>query len=252
MRRLLAMMGGDPAREAAAALLASSGRVAICTGFPVAGRPETDGPPGAIALARALHSLGRGTAIASWREALDLVAPHAGFASLVEVPRPCDPVDPPRIEGVVVAVEACGRGSDGVRRSMRGADVTDAAPRFEDAFGDHVLVAIGDGGNEIGMGSAPDAFFEGLPFPRPTSTAGVLVPATVSDWGALAVVAELSRTTGRCLLPTPEEHAALVRDLVARGAVDGFSGRSLDAIDGRPLGASVAVLERLRTACGLP
>ena len=245
MQRLLRMISGDPAREAAAALLDAGERIVICTGFPVAGAPETDGPPGAIELARALERIGQSVAIASWRRVLDLMAPWALGVELIEVE--CGPDGGTRpIEGAIVAIEACGRAADGCWRNMKGEDISAQVPRFEDHVGERLLVAVGDGGNELGMGSAPEAFFEGLPFPRPVSTAQVLVPSTVSNWGALAIVAELSAASRRRLLPDPEQHGQLLRDMVAVGAVDGFSGHRIEAVDGRPVAESVAVVKALQ------
>lgn len=245
MQRLLRLLPGDPAREAAALLRDASERVVVCTGFPVGGLPESDGPPGALELARALERIGQRVAIASWRRVLELVAPWALGIELVEVP--CGMAGGNRpLGGMIVAVEACGRAADGCWRNMRGEDISADVPRFEDRVGERLHVAVGDGGNELGMGSAPETFFDGLPFPRPVSTAQVLVPSTVSNWGALAIVAELSLATRRRLLPDPEQHAQLVRDMIADGAVDGFSRERVDAVDGRPLAESVAVVTDLQ------
>src|SRR5688572_29603006 len=73
MQTLLNMLGRHPAREAAEILLENTLPVIICTGFPVAGRPETDGPPGAIALADALLYLRRPVSIATYPLLLDIL-----------------------------------------------------------------------------------------------------------------------------------------------------------------------------------
>ena len=44
--------------RAAQRLVAAEGNIIICTGFPVAGTFETDGPPGAFALYHFLENLG--------------------------------------------------------------------------------------------------------------------------------------------------------------------------------------------------
>ena len=242
MRRLLALLGGDPARDAAQALLGlpPSARIVVCTGFLVAGRPETDGPPGALALASALRSLRRRVALASFRDVLHAIGPHASGAELIDVSRTAPLNDP------AVAIEVCGRAEDGLYRNMRGEDISDVAPRFEDVLKGPLLVGVGDGGNELGMGAAPLEFFEALPFPRPVVAASVLVPASVSNWGALAIVAELSRATERDLLPSRAVHLAVLEDLHARGFVDGFSGEVAPLIDGHPFTDELALLDALR------
>src|SRR5262245_22306589 len=69
---LLDTMPDDPARKAAAALLEVETPIVVCTGFPVNGSPETDGPPGAFALIDALCALGKTIKLASWLEALQI------------------------------------------------------------------------------------------------------------------------------------------------------------------------------------
>src|SRR5437868_208603 len=58
MDRLVRYLPRDYAARAAAALGARGARVLITTGFWVAGAPETDGPPGAFFLGRALAQMG--------------------------------------------------------------------------------------------------------------------------------------------------------------------------------------------------
>lgn len=244
MRRLLTMVGGDPAREAASALLGlpPSARIVVCTGFPVAGRPETDGPPGALALASALRSLRRRVALVSWREVLNALSAHAMSMELIDVSRTAPLSDP------AVAIEACGRSDDGIYRNMRGEDISAVAPRFEDVLRGPLVVGVGDGGNELGMGAAPLEFYEGLPFPRPSLSAQVLVPASVSNWGALAIVAEISRATERDLLPSRAVHRAILDDLLARDFVDGPSGTAIPCVDGHPFSEELDLLDSLRVS----
>lgn len=247
MQSMQAMTGRDPLPAAALLLLVAQRRLVVATGFPVKGRPETDGPPGAIALLRALHALGsgRGLALASWRDVLDLVAPELpSEVELVEIPRA--PAVPPRVDGACIAIECCGTLPDGRRLDMRGRDIAGETPCFEDAFGDRVLLAIGDGGNEVGMGAAPAGWHERFGVARPRSTCEVLVPASVSNWGALALVATLGALSRVDLLPEPAEHVALVERLVARGAVDGFTGEPRADVDGRPATDEGRVVAALR------
>lgn len=248
MVALLRMLGGNPALEAARAVLAHPGRIVVATGFPVRAAaggfaPETDGPPGAVALLRAARALSRDAALVSWPAAIGVMAPELPGVALL-------PMERLGAGDACVAVECCGTTAAGARRSMRGEDLRDAAPCFEDAIGDEVLVAVGDGGNEVGMGSAPPSWLAERGVERPRSTARALVPASVSNWGALAVVAEMSSLAGVDLLPSVAAHEALVRRLVARGCVDGFTGRREARIDGRELAAELDVLATLRRSRG--
>src|SRR5918995_195414 len=56
-----------------------------------------------------------------------------------------------------VAIERCGRSADGRPRNMRGVDVSPWTAPLDDLFlaGPWIRLAVGDGGNEIGMGKLP-------------------------------------------------------------------------------------------------
>ena len=56
-----------------------------------------------------------------------------------------------------VSIERCGRSADGAPRNMRGEDISAFTTPLDDLFlaGPWQRIAIGDGGNEIGMGSVP-------------------------------------------------------------------------------------------------
>ena len=104
-------------------------------------------------------------ALASFRDVLHAIGPHASGAELIDVSRTAPLNDP------AVAIEVCGHAEDGLYRTMRGEDISDVAPRFEDVLKGPLLVGVGDGGNELGMGAAPLELFEALPFPRPVVAA---------------------------------------------------------------------------------
>ncbi|MGH7317196.1 MAG: glutamate cyclase domain-containing protein, partial [Candidatus Rokuibacteriota bacterium] len=113
-----------------------------------------------------------------------------------------------------------------------------------------VTVGIGDGGNEIGMGTVHARVARAGPvFRAIASVVKVkhLVVAGVSNWGAYGVVVELARLAGRPLLHTGEEEQAMVHACVDAGAVDGLTRRPEPTVDGLPLPAHVGMLELLRT-----
>ena len=53
-----------------------------------------------------------------------------------------------------MSIERCGRSADGAPRNMRGEDISAYTTPLDDLFsaGPWDTIAIGDGGNEIGMG----------------------------------------------------------------------------------------------------
>jgi hypothetical protein len=119
------------ARRAAEALWCAR-RVVITTGFVVAsGTAETDGPPGAAVLGRALRHLGADVGYVT-----DAVTAPVLAATLAALGEPkdvtCYPAGPDAARDTLermqpshlVAIERPGRAQDGVYRNMRGDDVS--------------------------------------------------------------------------------------------------------------------------------
>ncbi len=244
MRSLLALLPSSPALRAAALLLAEQRRILLCTGFPVDGHPETDGPAGAIALATALRSLQRPVVVVSWADALTAMEPDLGGLPCEEIQRG---KSSKKIEGAPFTIEVCGRDAGNAYFNMKGSDITNACPWFEDAVGTHALVSICDGGNEYGMGSAPPQWYENRSMQRPTATCDALVVGQVSNWAALAVVAALSVQTRSNLLPSPTDYQQLLADLASRGMVDGVTRAQQPTEDGFDSAKSGTVLRSLHT-----
>lgn len=242
MRALLDSLRPSPAMRAASAILKEKQRLLLCTGFPVNGHPENDGPPGTIVLALALRKLHLDFAIVSWAETLIGISEAAGrFETIALAPNAA----PIALDGAVVTIEVCGRTGDGAYYNARGSDISKEVPWFEQAVGTHALVSIGDGGNEFGMGSAPAQWFDAFAVKRPVSSCDVLVAAQISNWGALAVVAALSVESGENLLPSPAYYETLLARLASLGFVDGFTGLPAPTEDGFSTEVSLSVLEAL-------
>ncbi len=268
------------AAVAAARALRRARRALVVTGFAVGpDMPETDGPPGAAVLGRALRLLGArvtyatdhvnapvlGAALETLGEPRRIVIyPHDGNAAraVLAAERPTH----------LIAIERPGRNRAGDYLSMRGESVAAwnaplddlflcsgvrgaGAPRGWPARGARWLrpatIGIGDGGNEIGMGAArPRVARLGPRFARIASVVPVdhLVVAGVSNWGGYGVVAALSRLSGRDLLHTPELERRLVEACVAAGAADGVTRRREATVDGLSLATHAAIVELLRLA----
>jgi len=223
--------------------------------------PETDGPPGAAVLGRALRLLG-----ARVRYVTDRVnAPIVG-AALATLGEPPDVVVCPDGKDVargvlaaerptcLVAIERPGRNHAGDYLSMRGESVAAWNAPLDALFmvpSRATTIGIGDGGNEIGMGVVRARLRRLGPLAtRIASVVAVdhLVVAGVSNWGGYGVVAALSRLAGRDLLHTPELERRLVEACVAAGASDGVTRRREPTVDGLPIEAHAAVVELLRWA----
>ena len=152
---------------------------------------------------------------------------------------------------ILVSVERCGLTADQRYLNMSGDDITDYTAKIDYLFlGRKDTLGIGDGGNEIGMGNLARYIpaVETLP-PKPAlAPVEKLVIASVSNWGAYGVVAGLSWLVRRNLLPSPEWEKDLINELVAGGAVDGFSGQRRSAVDGFDLEDNAWALVELHRA----
>jgi hypothetical protein len=249
------------ALSAARALLGAE-RVLIATGFLVAeGMPETDGPPGAAVLGRALRRLG-----ASVRYTSDPAVLPVLEASLKTLDEPIDvfayPEGPDAARDVLaseapthlIGIERPGRGHEGDYLNARGVSVAAWNLPLDEMFvrarraRRPITIGVGDGGNEIGMGCVRGRLArEGALMARIACVVSVdhLVVAGVSNWGAYGIVAQLGRLTGQTLLHTPAEERKLIDACVGAGASDGLTRRrepTVDALDADTHAAVVALL----------
>ena len=228
-----------------------TGPVIIGTGFPVLGTFETDGPVGAIALYQALETLGARPYIACG-------APlsHALTTDYRILPLTARDQEAAYREATtqllalqpqaVVAIERPGIAADGHYYNMRGEDIT-AHCFYFDPFISQAncpTIAIGDGGNEIGMGNIARTLTD-LDITASITCCNELLVADVSNWGAYGLIAFLGLWSQQDLLAkiSPEE---LLQYLSARGSVDGVTGENTLTEDGLPLSEGANIIEQLR------
>ncbi len=262
---------------AAARALYRGGRALLTTGFALGpGLPETDGPPGAAVLGRALRRLGSKViyvtdavtvppleaALKVLGEPADIVTFHASAADAETTARRVLAEYEPTF---LVAVERPGRTATGDYLSMRAESVRDWNGPLDALFLARplrgvrrpVTVGVGDGGNEIGMGNVRARVARVSANARRFASivrVNHLVVAGTSNWGAYGIVAELSRLAGRDLLHTSDEEQTMVVACVQAGAVDGVTRRAEPTVDRLPSGAHTGILELLRVAAtvGVP
>jgi hypothetical protein len=218
---------------------------------------ETDGPVGVAVLARALADLGADPVVLTdepcedvTRASLDAVG-VTGRLSVVPVTATEAQVVA-RVRalrlGRVVAVERLGPAVDGRVRTMRGVDITGMTAPLHAAFAVPGVptAAIGDGGNEIGMGNVPVALIAAAVDLADVIACRVqvddLVPAGASNWGCYGVLAGLAAVAedepGRLLrLLDPAVDEAVLAACTAAGGIDGVHGRAAPSVDGVPTAA---------------
>ena len=258
------LMSGLPRErlDALADELLAAERLLIVTGFPITGCGvgETDGPPGAVNLAALFHQLGKRVCLVTDPMSQALVA--AGRDLLCPaVPVECVPfansgefcrgllgrLDPTH----VIAIERPGKGRDGHFHNSRG-EVIDAMISDTDCLllgGKAVTIAIGDGGNELGMGALRSYIEAGVPCGElicADLTADYTLAAGVSNWWGWGIAALLSLRLGRDLLPSDGQESRLLDAVVRAGGVDGVTRRRECTVDSLSLEQNLDVLRALR------
>ena len=255
----------------AATALADALQVGIITGFYVPrGTPpaaETDGPVGAALLLAGLARIG-----IPGRLATDAPCAPACGAALrgagIGIPLDVVPLDAPldaaieawRAAGVThaLSIERCGRAADGRPRNLVGLDIGAHTAPLDDLFlaGPWDTLAIGDGGNEIGMGALPlglvAADIANGDAIACVTPANHLVVAGVSNWGAYALIAALAVIRDdwrRSLIASldPDRDGAILRAMVNDGpAVDGVTRQRTLTVDSLPAEVHHAKLRAIR------
>lgn len=274
--------------------------VLVLSGFPccVNETPptETDGPPGAFAIARAACALGHTVTVVtdacneevfaaamndlgSWATESTLslqifpgeqLMTAADEERLTNLSNSCD---------AIIACERAGPAKDGHCYTMRGIDMTERemiAPlhRLIEMASSKHFIAIGDGGNEMGMGKVIQQIISNPKISNGNEIGCVvaadhLIAASVSNWGGYALAAgaalvraekEYLRDTTQKLLsdhakewvekcvPSEEEEVALLQRCVEKGCRDGVSGKVEATVDGMPLETSLKCLRDIRQA----
>ena len=224
--------------------------VAIFTGFwiPTATPPafETDGPPGSWLLANVLVPMGYCVSM-FWEKEQPAPGDGSRFTHDVTCERP-------------------GPTADGSFRTMRGIEITSSHQDIHQKYLDilerdrPIRIGIGDGGNEIGMGSIPAATVaKNIPDAarvQCVTSCDHLIVAGVSNWGAAALAAGVMILRGHRLHLDYFDEAAgqgAMQTLASIwGLVDGVTGRQEATVDGLPWDVYAAPLLRIREILKLP
>uniref|UniRef100_A0A4W6FRT3 D-glutamate cyclase n=1 Tax=Lates calcarifer TaxID=8187 RepID=A0A4W6FRT3_LATCA len=225
IRQLEIIIGEDPGQRGIRALsvqdellcsclaLSHSSSVAITTGFPThymhSPPDETDGPPGAIAMATMLLALGKQVTMVTDRRAVEMnqaIIDEAVKTGVLKTAIPlvtfedhgpdsalhflCHHGDPnrPRLRS--------GRAEDGNYYNMRGVNIKHLVDPIDNLFiaakniPGITTTGIGDGGNELGMGKVKEKVKSLMPN---GSLIACDIPADqwVSNWGGYAVACAL-------------------------------------------------------------
>lgn len=241
--------------RAARQLRDSHGVVIIGTGFPVTDTFETDGPVGAIALYNALQALGAEPVIACGPPLSDAIAAdyrvlHLRARDLASAEEEAAAQLHRLQPTAVISIERPGLAEDGRYYNMRGEDITERCAYFDPflTLASCPTIAIGDGGNEIGMGNIGAAIAT-LDIRAAVTRCDELLVADVSNWGAYGLIALLAKWSGRDLLAdiSPLD---ILDYLSARGSVDGVTRKNTLTEDGLAASEGIRMIQELRILTG--
>lgn len=241
---------------------------------------ETDGPPGLVALAKALvvglaarpilvcepfqvpgieaAADAIGLPLAPIDISSDAPAGSLGLliwpAERAEGERQVDDILAAWAVKAVVAVERMGPNADGVTYTSTGKVSQGVYAPLHRLFAAAkargiASVGIGDNGNEVGMGTITEAVVAFKPNGRLLADAtpvDVLIVANASNWGAYALAAMLHALTGTGQLHGAEQERAMLEACVLAGAVDGATGLREASVDGGSLLAQQAMVDLIR------
>jgi hypothetical protein len=260
---------------------------------------EMDGPPGAVALARAL---GRGLCVVPV-----LVTEEGQELPITQVARAVG-LTPTSFEGsqdqasnsayntsvvvegfpstdheaaakasdllrryhpaAIVTIEKAGMNRAGVYHNSLGRDTSAGKARIDylvNAAREQgiLTIGIGDGGNEIGMGVIEEEARTQIPYGDKcqcpcgqgvvsATKTDLLVTATVSNWGAYAIVTCLAMALDKNeILHTRDLCERAIMGAAAAGYLD-MTGYSDALVDGMKVGSHLAVVELLQTIVDAP
>lgn len=242
-----------------------SNTVVIVTGFAIkaANIGETDGPPGALALAYALECLNKKVIIVTDKysevfmqigvELLSLNAHIYVFEENKEI-RQAEEVIEKYKPDHIIGIERPGRNIYNKCYSMNGEDITSLCPNTDLLFikaKEHNIStsAVGDGGNEVGMGKVisfvQKHVFKGSIICAQLETDNLIV-AGVSNWGAYGICSGLSIINDKMLMFEEHSYEEILREIVKAGAVDGCSKKNEPTVDGLSYEENLNVFFNLR------
>jgi hypothetical protein len=236
----------------AAESLVKGRSILLATGFYIvsAGVIETDGPPGAAVLALALEKMGMRVTILTDDHAEEIMKTSLeSIGSMSEV-RSFKCGENPDINKILdydtthfIALERPGRSADGFHYNFRGVNISSYLAPFDEAYIEAqkrgiTTIAIGDGGNELGMGDVGSSVDKYVAPGRAFScgiSSDICICAGVSNWAGYALAAMLSRIAGENLMADRAVFDDMLKGIVNLGAVDGVSGLKEVTVDGLDL-----------------
>lgn len=251
MQHLYAMQSTGTYLRAAQALHKANGPVLIGTGFAVNNTFETDGPVGAIALYSVLDKLGKQPILVTGNPLYSALKNDFNCFEL-----PINSIENARTFSIkaldqlkpdcLLSIERPGLNEHQRYYNMRGIDISEHCGCFDFFITEATCptIAIGDGGNEIGMGNLAK-HMHGLNITPSVTPCDELLLADVSNWAAYGLIAFLSRWHNTDFLADIEP-LNILQYLSERGSVDGVTHKNELTEDGLHAMHGQQLITRLR------
>lgn len=244
--------------------LSNSNRVIILTGFVIrdAKVGETDGPLGTMSIAKALEELGKEVLLVTDIYSYNLLEEGKKIkgvkAKVVIVPynnanefakELYKEFKPDHF----LSIERPGKAANGKFHSMRGEDLSDIVPDTDALMLLAIekgirTTAVGDGGNELGMGKIKHKIIELINHGEKIAAevaADNLILAGVSNWGGHGLAAGLSIICKRKLIHDKEVEKNILDVIVQAGSVDGCTKEKVSTVDGLSLEKNLNIIEKM-------
>ncbi|OQR91013.1 inositol-3,4-bisphosphate 4-phosphatase [Thraustotheca clavata] len=252
--------------------LAPESHIALLTGFPCllecSPPTETDGINGTCALIYALHQLGRhhihvltdqvnanviAACVALFPQMTISVHVFPGTKAWTAQAQ----ADLEALYSIIqlyIAIERAGAADNGHYYTMRARDMTDIVAPLDQCFAyaqAHGIptIAIGDGGNELGMGNVSvitKSKIRNGDIIATKQTCDYLIIACISDWGAYSLCAGIAHCKGHHILVPQSIVVQVAKTMADAGARDGILGCQDTFVDGLPLVETLNTLHTLR------
>jgi len=228
------------------------GVVFLYTGFYVKGYAETDGPLGTYFLALALKKLGYKPVIITdlyckdYFKDVETIYISLSGLSTKEYHKILEDYNPV----CHFSIERLGRDESGKYHSSRGIDIGEFTAPVDELYmlgsKDSLSFAIGDGGNEIGMGNFKEFLKNTLHVEPCVVESNFPIIATVSNWGAYGFIGYLQLFTKSQLLPTFDEIESYMDHILKLGCVDGITCKCEKSVDGKEWYIEKEILEEIK------
>ena len=242
--------------------------VFIITGFPVLSKNvcETDGPPGAVVLAKTLNSAGVKTIVVTDDLCFDVVKAVTPKISIVKYPFDNDTAKEKTEKlflthnpSVLVSIERPGWNTKQEYHTMRGLNISNLVGKTDYLFSyarktGVTTIAVGDGGNELGCGSIIKTVRKHVPYGAKcqcpcgrgiaaTTPSDVLVIGGTSNWGAYGIAACLSLLKNLDYEHDGKNELRLLNRIINAGGVDSVTKESQPFVDGVPTPINTLVVD---------